>query len=217
MKNKLICLAVALATVLFMTACGGSPQTTENVATEFEAYIMGQFVQSDMGTMLEAQSPQKVKVGGKTVETNAFVIQQRFDDQFYSCPVVVKTTHATLSGDNVVLDIEFFVKDDICIPTQYGLLHFSDEWVDYLDLVTIDDDKTFVFRYKNGDESLDLFSISFDVRGDMVLGSVDNGNTTVLVEIFDNSGSKNDAVFAMADGINYLAEKIESLEGFQFS
>jgi hypothetical protein len=176
---------------------------------------MGELVQADSGTVLEAQTPVSVKAGGKKLQTSVFVIEDRYADEYYGGAVAVKTDGVLLKGEQVVLDIEYFVKDDICIPTPYGMMHFSDEWADYLDLSITDDGSTYLFRYVNDKESLDLFTVSFGVRGDMVAGTLDGGETPVLVSIADNSGSKTDAVFAMAEGVNYLLEHIAELEGFE--
>lgn len=216
MKNKIISIAVALAATVMMCGCSASSSpAAETEATQFSAVIMGEFVQADMGTMLESQSPVQVKADGKKAETSAFVIEARYPDQYYGGAVSVKTDTVQFKDDNVVLGIEYFIKDDICIPTEYGILHFSDEWADYLDLKITDEGKTYLFRYVNGSESLDLFSVSFGAQGDMVAGTLDGGSTPVLVSVADNSGSATDAVFAMAEGVNYLLEHITELDGFE--
>ena len=215
MKNKIISTAVAVLAAVAMCACSADKAEATPQATEFETVIMGELVQADSGTVLEAQTPVSVKAGGKKLQTSVFVIEDRYADEYYGGAVAVKTDEVLLKGEQVVLDIEYFVKDDICIPTPYGMMHFSDEWADYLDLSITDDGSTYLFRYVNDKESLDLFTVSFGVQGDMVAGTLDGGETPVLVSIADNSGSKTDAVFAMAEGVNYLLENIAELEGFE--
>lgn len=215
MKNKIISIAVAVLAAVSMCACSDGGTDAKPQAAEFETVIMGELVQADSGTVLEAQAPVAVKAGGKKVETAAFVIEDRYADQYYGGAVAVKTNAVLFKGQQVVLDIEYFVKDDICIPTPYGILHFSDEWADYLELEITDDGNTYLFRYINDKEILDLFTISFGVQGDIVAGTLDGGKTPVLVSIADNSGSKTNAVFAMAEGVNYLLQHITELQGFE--
>jgi len=146
-KNKLICLAVALATTLMVvTGCASSNPATEATGDQtdaevYKSYILGEFIEADEGTVLFTQEEMKLRVSDKNVTTQKLVINDMFSKQYYSCPISVKTRGLSMQHTDVVVDIVFFVHDDICVPTPYGELHFSDEWADYLD-VTVAENKT---------------------------------------------------------------------------
>lgn len=219
-KNKLICLAVALATLCMVVTGCSTPQTdskaTGNLAEEtYKSYILGEFIEADEGTVLLAQEKTKVQISGKTVSTEKFIIKDRFSAEYYSCPIAVKTKNISMQDGDVVVDIIFFTKDDICVPTPYGELHFSDEWADYLDVTVSEDKNIYTFIYDINGDSAPLFTVYFDGQGDTVVGHLDGGAATVGISIEDVNATDNDAVMAMAEGVNYLVENISLLDGFE--
>lgn len=122
-------------------------------------------------------------------------------------------------NDCTYIDPQFFVSDDICVPTPYCLLHCSAQWADYLTVDKATDEQSLVLTFNcnlNG-QQYKAFTVTFgNGEGDPVGKVMMDEDTAVGVYIdaadVDSYGGLSEdelnIVYSVQEELNYLYMKL---------
>ena len=120
----------------------------------------------------------------------------------------------------------FEVKEDICIDTPYGTLHYPEKWKDNLEIEKQSENNVYsvIFYGDCGEQKEKLFTVNFGETECIKLGSITSDETSdvkVGIEfsdfVPDDSWSKNDTeiICTMQEDVNYTIEKLQSEDNFK--
>ncbi len=210
LNRKLWALLMCVSMAVCLCGCNKTPQTPDETM-EYITTMTGQLSQEKKLTGFTSDTFHEVGFESGTLELKDFYIGTEIPEEYCDTYIMLKTKSAQRYGETVYITPEYFIADDICIPTEYGLLHFSSEWNDYLSIIT--DNQVYKFCYTDENESAELFTVSFGEGTGVLKGTVDKGDVPVYVEI-NLMGVCSDRVCAMAEGVNYLISELASLKGF---
>lgn len=174
--------------------------------------IPGVLTTEDGQQIFIADQPADIDRDGKHLSMNRFIITESLPEELINTHILIKPRQLTADDHAGYLTVSFAAGDEIVIPTSCGFLRYPAQWVELLE-VTIPEDAE-MYRVEISCRSqgnrIPLFSVSFQSGNGELIGTYEreDQNVQVYLKPYVLPEQADDAVYAMADDVNYLIEAL---------
>lgn len=211
-------LTMACMLLLLLTLSGcvhrSGPDHGESAASEAAERLLipGILTAEDGRQIFIADQPVDIDRDGKRLSMNRFIITESLPEELIDTHILIKPRQLTADEDAGYLTISFAAGDEIVIPTGYGFLRYPAQWVELLEVTISEDAEAYRVEIScRGKEGrIPLFSVSFQSGDGELIGAYqrDGRDVQVYLKPYALPEQADDAVYAMADDVNYLVETL---------
>lgn len=231
MKNKKQIVIIALLTIavialVLVFAIGNNGKNETSISQLTDLSLTGVISSEDGQPCFISDKELNLKSNGiKVKNENIFFMDDKAVLEEAEKHVSMKASGIFKYNDCIYIEPQFFVSDDICIPTPYCLLHCSAQWADYLtiDKATDEQNYTLTFNCQLNGQQYEVFKVVFGSGEGEPIGKVMlEGETAVEVyldtaDVDAYSGlSENELniIYSLQEELNYLYSKLGELDIF---